>query len=130
MRIRWHNTALAVPRTHLPDGDIPGPQREGVRTPGASGCAGDKNDSAQPSRQIRLARSGSYDVVTLASRDTDLAPALDEAHKLQAAKIEAAKWYDPSDSRTFGNIKTKARLWTTSMNRYHFMGLLAPLNYE
>ena len=130
MRIRWHNTALAVPRTHLPDGDIPGPQREGVRTPGASGCAGDKNDSAQPSRQIRLARSGSYDVVTLASRDTDLAPALDEAHKLQAAKIEAAKWYDPSDRRTFGNIITEARFWTTSMNRYHFMGSLAPLNYE
>ena len=72
-RIRWHNTALDVPRNHLPDGDIPGPQREGVRTPGASGCAGDKNDSAQLSRQIRLARSGSYDVVTLASRDTDLA---------------------------------------------------------
>ena len=52
-RIRWHNTALDVPRNHLPDGDIPGPQREGVRTPGASGCAGDKNDSAQPSRQMR-----------------------------------------------------------------------------
>ena len=93
-----------------------------MRSPGASGCAGDKNDSAQLSRQIRLARSGSYDVVTLASRDTDLAPALDEAHKLQAAKIEAAKWYDPSDRRTFGNIITEARLWTTSMNRDHFMG--------
>lgn len=79
---------------------------------------------------VRLARSGSYDVVTLASRDTDLAPALDEAHKLQAAKIEAAKWYDPSDRRTFGNIITEARLWTTSMNRDHFMGSLAPLNYE
>ena len=24
VRIRWHNTALDVPRTHLPDGDIPG----------------------------------------------------------------------------------------------------------
>lgn len=79
---------------------------------------------------VRLARSGNYDVVTLASRDTDLAPALDEAHKLQAAKIEAAKWYDPSDRRTFGNIKTEARLWTTSMNRDHFMGSLDPRNYE
>ncbi len=79
---------------------------------------------------VRLARSGSYDVVTLASRDTDLAPALGEAHKLQAAKIEAAKWYDPSDRRTFGSIKTEARLWTTSMNRDHFMGSLDPRNYE
>ena len=32
---------LVVPRTHLPDGDVPGAQREGVRTPGASGGAGD-----------------------------------------------------------------------------------------
>ena len=71
---------------------------------------------------VRLARSGSYDVVTLASWDTDLAPALGEAHKLQAAKIEAGKWYDPSDRRTFGNIITEARFWTTSMNRDHFMG--------
>lgn len=30
-----------MPRAHLPDGDIPGAQREGVRTPGASGDAGD-----------------------------------------------------------------------------------------
>ena len=57
---------------------------------------------------VRLARSGSYDVVTLASRDTDLAPALGEAHKLQAAKIEAAKWYDPSDRRTFGTYKNRS----------------------
>ena len=41
VRIRWHNTTLDMPRTHLPDGDIPGAQREGVRTPGASGDAGD-----------------------------------------------------------------------------------------
>ena len=34
-------TTLDMPRNHLPDGDIPGAQREGVRTPGASGCAGD-----------------------------------------------------------------------------------------
>ena len=40
-RFRWHNTALDMPQTHLPDGDIPGAQREGVRTPGASGDAGD-----------------------------------------------------------------------------------------
>ena len=39
--IRWHNTALDVPRTHLRNGDIPGAQREGVCSPGAFGCAGD-----------------------------------------------------------------------------------------
>ena len=78
---------------------------------------------------VRLARSGNYDVVTLASRDTDLAPALDEAHKLQTAKIEASKWYDPSDRRTFGNIKTDARIWTTSMKRDHFTASLDPREY-
>ena len=40
VRIRWHNTAMDMPRTHLRDGDIPGAQREGVRTSGAFGCAG------------------------------------------------------------------------------------------
>ena len=34
-RIRWHNTTLDMPRTRLPDGDIPGTRRAGVRTPGA-----------------------------------------------------------------------------------------------
>ena len=34
-------TTLDMPRTHLPDGDIPGTQREGVRTQGASGDPGD-----------------------------------------------------------------------------------------
>ena len=53
-RIRWHNTALDMPRTHLPDGDIPGAQREGVRTPGASGCAGD------PLGDPTVARRGSH----------------------------------------------------------------------
>ena len=41
VRIRWHNTAMDMPRTHLRDGDIPGTQREGVRTPGAFGRPGD-----------------------------------------------------------------------------------------
>ena len=41
---------------------------------------------------VRLARSGQFDVVVLASRDTDLAPALDEANGLGSTKVEAAKW--------------------------------------
>ena len=35
VRILWHNTTLDMPRTRLPDGDIPGTRRAGVRTPGA-----------------------------------------------------------------------------------------------
>ena len=59
-RIRWHNTALDVPRNHLPDGDIPGAQREGVRPPGASGCAGDPlGDPTVALRRSHYCRIGS-----------------------------------------------------------------------
>ena len=33
-------TPMDMPRTHLPDGVIPGAQREGVHTPGTFGCVG------------------------------------------------------------------------------------------
>ena len=39
------------------------------------------------------------------------------------------EWYDPSDRRTFGNIKTDARIWTTSMKRDHFTASLDPREY-
>ena len=47
-------TTLDMPRNHLPDGDIPGAQREGVRTPGASGDPGD------PLGDPTVARRGSH----------------------------------------------------------------------
>jgi uncharacterized LabA/DUF88 family protein len=72
----------------------------------------------------RLAQSGMYDVVVLASRDTDLAPALDEAARLGRAKVEAVKWYKPDDRQTFGSIRTERRLWTTSMDEQRFRASL------
>ncbi len=78
---------------------------------------------------MRLARSKQYDVVVLGSRDTDLAPALDEAARLRMAKIEAAKWFDRSDNRTKGNIQTQERIWTTSMDRDHYMRSLDERDY-
>ena len=78
---------------------------------------------------VDLARCGLYDVVVLASRDTDLAPALDNAARTGSAKVEAAKWYHPGNSRTFGCIKTERRLWTTSMTEQHFLSSLDPLDY-
>lgn len=68
---------------------------------------------------VRLAQSGDYDVVVLASRDTDLAPALDEANRHGQAKIEAVKWYDPTQKHTHGRIKTETRVWTTNLTREH-----------
>ena len=78
---------------------------------------------------IDLARSGRYDVVVLASRDTDLAPALDNAARTTRTKIEAVKWFDPADRRTRGNISTQAKIWTTSMTRDHFTASLDPRTY-
>ena len=78
---------------------------------------------------VDLARCGLYDVVVLASRDTDLAPALDNAARTGSAKVEAAKWYHPGNSRTFGLIKPDRRLWTTSMTEQHFLSSLDPLDY-
>ena len=78
---------------------------------------------------VDLARCGLYDVVVLASRDTDLAPALDNAARTGQAKVEAAKWYHPGSPHTFGRIKTERRLWTTSMTQQHFFASLDPLDY-
>ncbi|QWW19623.1 NYN domain-containing protein [Schaalia sp. 19OD2882] len=102
---------------------------DGVKTPVRSSRREKGVDVMCALALMRLARSGQFDVVVLASRDTDLAPALDEAVSLHAAKIEAAKWYDRSDRRTYGNIKTAARIWTTSMLREHFTASLDPFDY-
>ena len=78
---------------------------------------------------VDLARCGLYDVVVLASRDTDLAPALDNAARTGQSKVEATKWYHPGTPHTFGRIKTERRLWTTSMTQQHFFASLDPLDY-
>lgn len=81
---------------------------------------------------VRAARSGLYDVVVLASRDTDLAPALDEAYSVKAAvtKIEAVKWYNPEDRTTDGRIKTKSNIWTTNLFYSEWEASLDPHHYS
>ena len=48
---------------------------------------------------IREASDPNIDLVILASQDTDLEPALDEALSLGTAKVETASWYDNVDRR-------------------------------
>ena len=79
---------------------------------------------------VRLARSGNYDVVVLASRDTDLAPAIDEAAQVGAAKIEAVKWFDRSVPQSRGNLPTVTKIWTTSLTYQHFQNCLDHHNYS
>lgn len=77
----------------------------------------------------RLARSGHYDVVVLASRDSDLAPTLDEAMTYRRARVEAAKWYLEGSKSTYGSIKTEKRIWTTSMTEKDFQASLDTRQY-
>ena len=102
---------------------------DGSRVPVRSSRQGKGVDVLCALTLVELARSRAYDVVVLASRDTDLAPALDAAAATAGAKVEAAKWYDPAAGWTRGNIKTNRRLWTISMTRRHFMGSLDPRSY-
>ena len=87
----------------------------GVRTPNWGSAQEKGVDVLCALALCRLARSGEFDIVVLASRDTDLAPALDEAKSYRQATVEAVKWYSRSNKTTYGSISTENRLWTTSM---------------
>lgn len=78
----------------------------------------------------RLARSGEYGCVVLASRDTDLVPALEEAHD-SGIRVEAAKWYRKEDRETRGSFKVEGwKLWTTSMGEDDFQASRDPKQYD
>lgn len=60
-------------------------------------------------------------VVVLASGDTDLIPALDEAQSLGQAKIETCSWYDPRERPQQLHPTDRSRpLWNTRMNEACF----------
>ncbi|WP_084500894.1 NYN domain-containing protein [Actinomyces slackii] len=84
--------------------------RDGVKTPVRSSRREKGVDVLCALALVDLARSGHYDVVVLASRDTDLAPALDAAARIGRSKVEAAKWFDPASSWTMGRIRTEKRI--------------------
>ena len=75
---------------------------------------------------VDMARSGLYDIVVLASRDRDLAPALDHADRASRAKVEATKWYDPSAADSHGVLPTTRKIWTTPMTQTHFRASIDP----
>lgn len=75
---------------------------------------------------VRLCRNQQFDVVVLASHDTDLAPALDEAQKMTSTRAEAAKWYDPDIRQTKGYLPTERKIWTTSLWEFAWKDALDP----
>ncbi len=60
------------------------------------------------------------DVVILASQDTDLIPAIDEAFQLGAGKIETCSWYLRNDFGSREIRSEKHRIWNTRLNQIHF----------
>ena len=65
---------------------------------------------------VREAQNPGVDLVVLASQDSDLEPALDEAILLATAKIETASWFDSQSPRASREIRPSSRrIWNTRL---------------
>lgn len=73
---------------------------------------------------VELARSGFYDVVVLASRDTDLIPAVELAHSFDSCKVETVQWVHPEKKYTFGKLVSNNDIWATFMGPNSFKNSL------
>ncbi|WP_188710840.1 NYN domain-containing protein [Microbacterium faecale] len=91
---------------------------------------------------LREAARIDVDVVILASRDTDLVPALDEVydhHTLEPqryARIETASWHNPTaqaeGNRHFGSLRATSprRIWNTNLDRACYEASLDRRDYR
>jgi hypothetical protein len=70
-------------------------------------------------REIRKA-----DVVILASQDTDLIPAIDEAHQLNMGKVETCSWYLKKDFGSREIRSEKFKVWNTRLGEEIFQNSL------
>lgn len=78
---------------------------------------------------VREARRTDVDLVILASHDTDLVPALDEAIEMKAAQIETFSWYSPPRAR--GQLRPTVRpIWNTRLGNTEFMNCRDTTNYS
>lgn len=83
---------------------------------------------------VREARNTATDLVILASTDSDLIPAIEEAATLGAAKIETCSWYNatrPRHQRGYELSKTKGlpRQWNTRLDPADFTQAADTTNY-
>lgn len=87
---------------------------------------------------VRLATAPGIDLVVLASRDTDLVPALDEVSDMSAsnpnkvARIETFSWDDrTAPGPRFGSLRatTPRRIWNTNLDRRVFDAALDRNSY-
>lgn len=86
---------------------------------------------------VREARRPDVDLVILASRDTDLVPALDEVFDMSiedpgnCAKIETATWY-LKGGRMFGSLRPTGsrKIWNTNLDQSCFEASLDRRDYR
>ena len=70
---------------------------------------------------VREAADPAISLVILASHDTDLAPALDEALDLGSAKVETCCWWNPDRRRTGAPQPSQGRrIWNTRLRQAEF----------
>jgi hypothetical protein len=71
---------------------------------------------------VREAQRPDVDLVILASHDSDLEPALDEALALGSAKIETFSWYDPAQRHRIRQLRPGSgrTIWNTRLGETEF----------
>ncbi|MDA2892586.1 NYN domain-containing protein [Mycolicibacterium sp. BiH015] len=70
---------------------------------------------------VREAASPDNDLVILASHDTDLEPALDEALRQGHAKVETCQWFRPDGQRHTKQLRPTGRsIWNTRLDESAF----------
>lgn len=81
---------------------------------------------------LRLARDPDIDLVILASHDSDLKPALDDAIDMRTAKIETCAWVSPRSGPSFRRLAPTAprRVWHTRLQMAEFLNAFDPTDYE
>lgn len=73
---------------------------------------------------VRLSRDADVDVVILASHDSDLEPALDEARSHASVKVETASWFD-RQQKFYRQLNTAGSpIWNTRLVRQDFLASL------
>ena len=76
---------------------------------------------------VREARTS--DLVILASQDTDLVPAIEEAIALKQAKIETFSWYSKSSRQSFELRSPVAPTWNTRLGEEEYFQCLDENTY-
>lgn len=81
---------------------------------------------------VREAARSDVDLVVLASHDSDLEPALDEALDFGTAKIETFTWFDPDQPHRTRQLRPASgrRLWNTRLTEQEFVRCWDPTDYR